>query len=447
MKKITLFYRRLLLALLTVSMASCLPDTQLGPEKVEGSIIRFQITNVEGAIVSMLGQNINVSLPIGASTDKLIPQIIVAKGTTILDYKEGQALDLSKDYVMKVMGTNNMAVEYIIKTVVRQPKPGFGKIELLFEKKHTSFYGWTLHQQYSTATSGDNVLVANTGVIQVIDGNSGDPKGILAGHPGAIHQIANDDAGRIFSVNVISTATTFKIHKWDNVNTAAPEMIINYTVPASDWPTSGGNLGRCLLSVTGDISKNAVICIPVAGSKFFYRWVYTNGQLVSNTPEKVAYNFPLATKTFGNITANINPLGNTPEDGYIVAQVTRGWEYLGKDKQYSFATTDGVLPYRSFVFDFNKAKYFAGSVATPNTTFYLFDITNPKGIEMTESQRFDEGIDFKPFQSTVFAVEGTGNVSPHIGFSFKQNADGTGILYYLYANSGLRAYKLTPNAN
>ena len=382
--------------------------------------------------------------PLVQRTDKLIPQIIVAKGTTILDYTEGQALDLSTDYVLKVMGTNNVVIEYLVKTVVQQPKPGFSKIELLFEKKHSSFYGWTTNQQYATATSGDNVLVANTGVIQVIDGNTGEPKGVLAGHPGAIHQIANDDAGRIFAVNVITTATAFRIYKWENVDSTAPELIIDYTTPASDWP-SGGALGRCLLSVTGDISKNAVICIPMVGGKFFFRWVFTNGKLVSNTPEKVTYNFPLATKTFGNITANVNPLGATPEDGYVVAQVTRGWEYIGKDNQYSFSTTDGLLPYRSFVFDFNKAKYFAGSVSTTNAAFYLFDITNPKGIEMTESQRFDDGINFKPFQSTAFTSETVANVSPHLGFSFKQNADGTGILYYLYSNSGLRAYKLTPN--
>ena len=67
MKNIKLFYKRLLLALLTICTASCLPDTQLAPEKVEGSVIRFQITNVEGAMVTMLGQNINVSLPIGAT--------------------------------------------------------------------------------------------------------------------------------------------------------------------------------------------------------------------------------------------------------------------------------------------------------------------------------------------------------------------------------------------
>ncbi|MEJ5963494.1 hypothetical protein [Pedobacter immunditicola] len=446
MKKIKLFYKRLLLVLLTISTASCLPDTQLGPEKVEGSVIRFQITNVEGAIVSMLGHQINVSLPIGATTNELIPQIIVAQGTTILDYTEGQTLDLSKDYILKVMGTNNVVVEYLVKTVVQKPKPGFAQIELLFEKKHSSFYGWTNNQQYSTATSGDHVLVANTGVIQVLNGNTGEPKGVLAGHPGAIHQIANDDAGRIFSVNVITTATAFKIHKWENVNSTAPELIINYTIPAGDWP-SGGNLGRCLLSVTGDISKNAVICIPMVNKNYFYRWVYTNGQLVSNTPEKVTYNFPLATKTFGNITANVNPLGNMPVDGYVVTQTARGWEYIGKDKQYSFATTDGAIPYRSFVFNFNKAKYYAGSVATPNSAFYIFNITDPKAIELTESQRFDEGIDFKPFQSVVFPVETVGNTTPHIGFSFKQNADGTGILYYLYANSGLRAYKLTPNEN
>ncbi len=447
MKSIKLFCTRLFLAVMTVSMMACLPDTELGPEKVEGSIIRFKITNIEGAVVAMLGRNINVSLPIGSSAEKLIPQIIVAKGTTILNYNDGQSMDFTNDVILKAQGTNGSITEYTVKTTIQQPKPGFDKVELLFEKKHSS-YGWTLHQQYASAVSGENVLVANTSVIQVLDAYTGEAKGVLAGHPGAIHQIANDDAGRIFAVNVITnTATSFKIYKWESVSASAPQTIVNYTIPAADWPASGGNLGRCLLSVCGDISKDAVIYLPLAGSKFFYRWVYTNGQLKSNTPDKVEYTFPLTTKTFGNITANINPLGPLPTDGYVVTQELRGWEYIGNNIQYTFATTDGVIPYRTFVFDFNGAKYYAGAVKTPNTSFYIFDISNPKGIEMNETQRFDAGIEFKPFQSPTFPVETTGNTTPHLGFSFKQNSDGTAILYYLYANSGLRAYKLTKKIN
>ena len=64
---------------------------------------------------------------------------------------------------------------------------------------------------------------------------------------------------------------------------------------------------------------------------------------------------------------------------------------------------------------------------------------------MNETQRFEKGIDFKPFTSTTFThVPGANNASLHGGFAIKYLNDGTAILYYLYANAGLRAYKLTP---
>src|SRR5690606_7533750 len=206
----------------------------------------------------------------GSPTTELIPEIIVSKGTTVLDYTEGQPMDLSQDVVIKVRGTDNVIVEYLVKTAVRQPQPGFASIELQFERKHTSDYGWNIHQQYSSATSGEDVLVANANVIQILDGTNGEPKGVLSGHPGSIHQITNDDAGRIIAVNVLTTASTFKIYKWENVNSSAPEVIVDFPIPAADWPVTSGNLGRCLLSVTGDLSKDAVITIPMARSNFFY---------------------------------------------------------------------------------------------------------------------------------------------------------------------------------
>lgn len=453
MKTIELFCKRLVIVFLAVFVTSCLPDTLLEPEPVEGSIVRFRITNVDGATASMVGQNINVSIPTGAPVTALVPEILVAKGTIILDYTEGQPMDFSQDVIIRVQGTDNVVVEYLVRTLVRQPQPGFEKIELLFERKHTSDYGWGLHTQYSTATSGDDVLVTpSSNIIQILDGATGELKGALPSHPGGIHQITNDDTGRIFGINSTTGKSTIRIYKWDDVN-STPERIIDYQVPQndSDWPASGGAVGRCLLNVRGDIAGDAVITIPVVGTKFFYRWVYTEGILVSEEPEKVMYSFPLATttatQTFGNITANVNNLGSTPADGYIVTQEGRGWEYIANGEQYTFSPEDGAIPTRAFVFDFNGATYYVGAVRVPNTSFYIFDITNPEGIEMSDSQRFEEGIDFKPFQSNVFRVEDTPNTTPHLGFSFKQHEDGTATLYYLYANSGLRAYKLTPNEN
>lgn len=446
------YFLFLFISFLTVS---CLPDTLLPPLPVEGSIVRMKVTNIDGAVVNINSNNINISLPIGADPTAVKTEIIGALGTTVVGFKlanqetvpyePGQAVDFSGDVIVQVKGTDNAIVEYFIKTRVEEVQPGFSNIELLFERKHSD-YGWPEHQVYSSATSGNHVLVARSGNIDVLDAMTGASVKLLAGYPGTIHQITNDDAGRILACNVITTAGKFRIYKWENANSPGPEILLEYDVPSADI---GSGVGRNLLNVTGDIEKDAVIYIPVVNKDYFFRWVIKDGEFVSTTPDKITYFFPLAQKAFSNVINNVNALGNSPEDGYIVTAEARGWNYITPEKTYTFSSNDGVLPYRSIVFDFNGAKYYAGATKTPATTFYIFDITKPEGIEMNKDQRFEAEItDFKPFQSPSFPKSTpNNNVSPHLGFSFKQNEDGTAILYYLYANSGLRAYKLTPKPN
>src|SRR5690606_31860182 len=115
MKLSKILYAGVLFGVFSILFSSCLPDTELAPDPVEGSIIRFRITNSPDATVAMSGNNIAITLPIGSSLSRLIPEIIVSKGTTVLDYTPGQEMDFTHDVVIKVKGTDNVIIEYLVK--------------------------------------------------------------------------------------------------------------------------------------------------------------------------------------------------------------------------------------------------------------------------------------------------------------------------------------------
>lgn len=448
MKATKLLFMSVMLAVFSMLGTSCLPDTEYGPDPVEGSIIRFRISNSPEAVVAMSGKNIAITLPIGSTLTGLIPEIIVSKGTTILDYTVGQEMDFSNDVIVKVKGTDDVIIEYLVKAEVKEPQPGFISAELFFERKHID-YGWPQHYTTSIAVSKENFLVVLSTLreIQKFDANTGERTGTMAwpGEGIPMQQIANDSQGKILGITQSSGGTVAKIFKWDNVN-SQPEEFLSWNLDLA-----GANVvGRGSLSVNGDITKNAVIYTPACGHAYVLRWTIKDGVLLSQDPEKVPYIPPVVGNgLLPHITPSVNALGPNPEDGFTMSAYNRGTSYVGPTHEYVLqpsayqGNTSAQGAARSFVFDFNRAKYMVGALY--GSTISIFDITKPEGIEMNEEQRFENGIEFKPFTSPSFPSNaGVANVSPYISFSIKQNDDGTAILYYLFANSGIRAYKLTP---
>lgn len=434
--------------MLTLSFVGCLPDTELGPDPMEGSIIRFRITNNPEAIVAMQGKQIAITLPIGASTTGLIPEIIVSKGTTVLDYVEGQEMDFSDDVVIRVQGTDNEVINYLVKTTVKEPQPGFSSIDLYFETKFID-YGWPAHSTTSIAQSKGNLVVALPTLkkFQKLDANTGAITGEVA-WPGqaSIQQISNDSEGRLLALTLTTAGNEGRVYKWEDVN-SQPEEFLKWTL---DLTGPGNIAGSGLLSVKGDITKNAVIYTPAIGHALILRWTIKDGVLLSQTPEKINYVLPIVGNgVFPNLTPSVNALGPNPEDGFTVTAYTRGGSYVGPKGDFVFQASDyqgytsenGAI--RSYVFNFNYATYFVSAIYNSNIS--IFDITKPEGIAMDATKRFENGIEFKPFSSPTFPVtNGQPNISPYLGFTIKYNEDESAILYYLYANSGIRAYKLTP---
>lgn len=447
MKNIRKCYKAILLFFSSLIMISCLPDTELGPDPVAGSIVRFQISNVENSVVAMLGKKINVSLPIGSVKTGLIPNIILAKGSTLLDYTPGQEMDFTNDVILKVKGTDGFIQEYLVTVEVKQPEPGFARAELLFEKRHPDLPTLTYHNYYSVATSGDYLLVGVNGRIEVY--NPADMslvKSTLAGHPGSgIHQVATDSAGRVLTITVTANGGIARFYKWNDVNSTA-ELINQWTV--DEGGTSSQHvLGRNNISILGDLSKDAVIYTAASFTNKIFKWTIRNGSFVSAAPEKISYTLPIGTGAFPNITSSVNLLGPEESDGYTVTGYNRGGSHESTRSRI-FPVSDfggGTVPIiRSFVFDFAGAKYMA--YVTYSSYVSIVNISNPDGITMNEAQRFEAGINFKPFAAPQFLwVSGQSNTNATSGFAFKQNEDGTGVLYHVFTNAGVRAYKLIPN--
>ena len=425
---------------------SCLPDVELGPEPVRGSIIRFKLVNFENAEIKMNDRDIVVTLPLGSSVTGLVPDIIVSLGAKILDFTAGNAMDFSKEVTIKVQGTDGIVVEYKVNVFVKEPQPGFTTPELLWEKRHEDL-GWANNSVYSAAVSKDYVVVSQNQKIETFNALTGDKVGLMTMPGGTIHQIANDDKGVIIAITVASTNADIVLYKWENVNSVPVELSRwkNDIVRTDGASNTNTNIGRGQLSIRGDLSGDAVIYIPATLSPYVLRWTIKNGVIKSQVPEKILYAFDNGATNFPNPASAVSALGPNPEDGYTVSS-TQDYTYNTPAKRYIFNTTDGPKPYRGYVFNFNKATYFAGfHYRSTGGYFYVYDITKPAGIEMNETQRFEKGIDFKPFTSTTFThVPGANNASLHGGFAIKYLNDGTAILYYLYSNSGLRAYKLTP---
>jgi len=391
----------------------------------------------------MLGKKINVSLPIGSVKTGLIPDIILAKGSTLLDYTPGQEMDFTNDVILKVKGTDGFIQEYLVTVEVKQPEPGFARAELLFEKKQAELPTLTNNNYYSIATSGDYVLVGVNGRIEVY--NSADMSFVknLAGHPGSgIHQITTDSLGRIFTITVTANGGVARFYKWNDVNSTA-ELINQWTI--DEGGTSSQHvLGRNYISVLGDLSRDAVVYSAAAFTNKIFKWTIRNGSFVSAAPEKISFTLPVGTGAFPSITSSVNLLGPAESDGYIVTGYLRGGSHEStKSRIFQASDFGATFPIiRSFVFDFNRAKYMA--YVTYTSYVSIINITNPDGITMNEAQRFEAGINFKPFAAPQFPWVAS-NASATSGFAFKQNEDGTGVLYHVFTNAGVRAYKLIPN--
>ncbi len=262
-----------------------------------------------------------------------------------------------------------------------------------------------------------------------------------------LNDVEISDDGQILACNlglyheqwVPDGSWTFKIYKWANKD-AEPEVFIRYDNP------NQRRLGD-LFTVKGDLTKNAVIYVPVTQSTEIYRWEVVDGVL-NETPEII--NIPEVVNNRENWTTagqfpKIIACGVTKNDPFIYnalgvfpAQYSAdGTTKLGQLSNSNFISSNDYAAAdecSGITFECEGKTYFATlGILTPD----LNNNTEAKAIEITN------GLDAatKPFYSETLGVAENNQRNGDIAYSV---IDGEVYVYILYSNAGFAAFKFDP---
>lgn len=408
--------------------------------------------------MTIAGTTIEIMVPMGTDITSLVPVVELSDEAEFVDYTAGTALDFTNAQLLEVQGSDGESKTYqITVTIDYRVEYGIGSVTKIWQLEH-SVKGWPDHAVSGLAVSGDHVILVHYGFgdseikYEYYNYNTGEYEGVMnITDIGTGRKVACDDNGVIIGSNVISEAgNDFIIYKWNDV-TAAPEVLLTWTHditehfgnPAKPWELP--YVGLADLTIKGDLSGNAVIYAPVSMTATILRWTVQDGQLVSETPEKVTYTFANG-RTNWEMTVGVAPLGSTATNDIIV----------NSSFEVSLADSDGN-PKRVFsseevaganetcVFDFNNARFVAmwqngwDSGAKVN----IYDITKPGYIDNEGDIRTTDEINFWGFSSEFFPyattnTNGTGSVDVRVA------DDGeTAIVYLLGTNAGVQAFELS----
>jgi len=474
MKKSFIFkiFSFLLAVVVLTASVSCDKDDPIKPDPgLEGSItaLSFQGVEVSSVEVSMQGVTINVLIDMGIDIKTLVPVFTLSEEAELVNYVPGTPVDFSQPFVVQVKGSDGNTKTYqITVTIDYSVAYGIGSVSKVFAIQKTQ-EEWPFHAISGMAISETHLLVMHYGFenseikIEYYNALSGayegklNIEGIETGR-----KLTTDSKGVILSSNVKSeVGTDFKIYKWNNV-TAAPELFLTWThdiaehygSPSKPWEKA--YVGLAGLSVQGDLAGDAVIYAPISMTNIILRWTVTNGQLVSQTPEKINYTFDNG-RTNWEMTLDVEPLGNKPTDDFILNcsfEVSLS-DASGNPKRV-FSSLEVAGANETKVFKFNNATFAAmwQNGWTKGARLNIFDITKPDYINNMAGIRETDAIKFLAWVSHVdnpddpansvwlpYLIQNTNGTG---AVDVKVAADGkTAMVYFLATNAGIEAYELS----
>jgi len=268
---------------------------QVGPAIITGMVINGIPT--DSVVVTDINKNIVTPYVHGLTNFSSANVTLTAGfGNQIDPSFTGQGLNLlAGTTTVKITGTDGIQKTFTI---------GVPKLSLtpLASIPYASF-GFGTDAGTAIAFSGQYFVVANhnSAGVTPIGPNYYDLSGkwvnalsktgttIDGGAVTGIRKLASDDNGVILGVQLGAGAgatTTLNIYKWNGVTDVAPTVYISYSETSlglSYAPRAAG------INISGSLSGNAVITVPMAQHQDVLVWTVTNGVLTSSMPQKLTF--------------------------------------------------------------------------------------------------------------------------------------------------------------
>lgn len=235
--------------------------------------------------------------------------------------------------------------------------------------------------------------------------------------------------------NPATPGSTFTIYKWDN-ETAAPSIYATYVAPsAAEQVRLGDNF-----SVTGDISKNAVIFaagrIGATTGYRVIRWIVTNGILGAPT----AITIPTLITATGLLS--VTPLTISANPGFILKASGNTLNVYNADGTLNGdSIANAVIPLSA-----NDTRYF--EVGTKKyVASYLYGGSNEyaKLVDVTSGFASASTVAVSPVLGAVSNGNGSGGIGLKVVPDLVDGIANTVTVYTLGCNNGISGTTLVNN--
>lgn len=428
----------------------------------EANIMTFAFAGLTPPVEAVISDAaITASVPFDADVTSLVPTITISANATVSP-NTGVSQNFTSPVVYKVTAQDGNVKEYTV-TITKDPEPQV-KIVSVWERNLVAggLPSWfTANNDRDLSVSSEYIYVHNNNdkirVMSLTDGSD-----VAAGFDGDLANTnkefingkqnfasgnlfllgtSTDSKGKIIASNfrVGSDALNpWNVYKWDSKD-ATQELLFAYPTP------TGIKLGDNI-TVVGDITANATVYAPSAGSNKILKFSISDG-VANAVPNEIVLE---GLSSLGNVP-DVDPVSSAANANLIVsgtgvegiAEYSQNGTLIGKLNATLLNNGDTASLF-TFALDV-KAFEVSGRklIATTATDFsdnaaddgYLYIIDYTNGLENVTAANIKR-VRFTPMGNIDKNLNGTGGVDAIV-------SGDEAIVYALLTNFGIGAYKVT----
>ncbi|MCE1202243.1 MAG: DUF4623 domain-containing protein [Bacteroidia bacterium] len=365
------------------------------------SSIRFKSHSSGEIYPSEINQGekrITVTINVLQNIKAVIDQIsILPAGATYTTSGQGDTLDLSTAKTITVTYAGTTSVYNVVanviqagfdptKTTVLLDRSGkSGLVPSIINNENTRGLAFDGRYVYAASRKDGNHLYVWDMNTPTADPTEMPLTDVVTGGTWLLSDVRVVD-GKIFLSNmVMNPEQVFKVYKWDGRDDATPELVLSYTIPASNI-----RLGDAI-SVIGNPPENGYIFAsnfawPNNASEF-YVWSFSNGQVSGPTVLPVTPTVALRMGQYGRVSSIPGEA-----DKLLVTGAEMGVAVMKYDGTFLYESSEPMIQSRSYdfrVWEYNGGLYLSyvvnreweGSTAEDKGIYYdIINITEGTGI-------------------------------------------------------------------